>query len=377
MSTPQKLSQYVQPRLSEARIAQQWAKIVAASPTRRRLKSWLIPALALSAGLSIVLISAALWRRPAINNALTGVSAETDISGAHSLTLPDGSRIDLGATSRMVIDEYGSSGVQLSLRQGQANFQVTHKTNRRFAILAGDYEVSVTGTRFKVSLGAAPGEPRVSVSVEQGNVSVRNLNSPHDERTLAAGESWSNGTIPGKIAGSNVTAQASASPSSLPSEPSAESQAQEQEASTAWNVNRAPAAAAVGGLANSSASAGPKDLFELAEFNRINGKYRDSAVALNKLRHIYRSDPRAGLAAFELGRIRMDIFGDLSGGADALRDAIQLSPNASFREDAESRLVQLYHRQGHFEQCKTAKEAYLRHFPNGAASKVVSRLCGS
>jgi tetratricopeptide (TPR) repeat protein len=123
------------------------------------------------------------------------------------------------------------------------------------------------------------------------------------------------------------------------------------------------------------AVAGPKDLFELAELARLNGKYRESAEALNKLRRNYRTDPRAGLAAFELGRLRMDSIGDWSGAIDALRDATLLSPNAYFREDAESRLVQLYARQGALDQCRSAKKTYLAHFPEGAASKVVRQLC--
>ena len=123
------------------------------------------------------------------------------------------------------------------------------------------------------------------------------------------------------------------------------------------------------------ANAGPKDLFELAEIARINGKLRDCASALNKLRRNYRNDSRAGLASFELGRLRVDSFGDLSGGADALRDAIQLSPNAPFREDAQARLVQLYERQGQIDQCRSAKQAYLARYPNGAASKVISQSC--
>ena len=376
MSTPQKLSQYVQPRLSEARIAHQWAKIMASEQPRGRLKARMVPALALSVGLSVAVVVAVLWHRPTINSALPGVSAETDIAGSQSLTLPDGSRIDLGATSRMVIDEYSSSGVQLSLRQGQASFQVTHNTSRPFTILAADYEVSVIGTRFKVSLGASPGQPRVSVYVEQGTVSMRNRNVPHDERTLSTGESWSSGAIPGSDTNPSISTGASAEPSSPPSESSTESTLPLPQTPMESNSTHAPSVTGLSGIVNTKANSGPKDLFELAEINRVSGDYRGSADALNKLRHSYRSDPRAGLAAFELGRIRMDIFGDLSGSAEALRDAIQLNPNASFREDAESRLVQLYHRQGHIEQCRAAKEAYLKHFPNGAAGKVVSRLCG-
>ena len=120
---------------------------------------------------------------------------------------------------------------------------------------------------------------------------------------------------------------------------------------------------------------GAKELFESAEIYRLGGRLRESAETLDKLRHIYRSDKRAGLAAFELGRLRMDSFGDLAGAVEAFNDAIRLSPNMSFREDAQARLVQLYDRQGNRAACGNSKADYLRRYPSGAASKVVNQLC--
>ena len=285
--------------------------------------------------------------------------------------------------SRLVVDEYAATRVQLTLRQGQARLQVAPNPHRRFTVLAADYEVSVIGTRFSVILGQSPGSPRVTVQVEQGKVSVRNRKPPYDERILSAHETWTDGTASGEAADSpETTASATATdePSAEPS--SLAPQTTPISASSRWREvlhAQGPAAAfnalGPGGLAGAVANAGPKDLFELAEIARINGKLHDCANALNKLRRSYRNDSRAGLASFELGRLRVDSFGDLSGGADALRDAIQLSPNAPFREDAQARLVQLYQRQGQMDQCRSAKQAYLARYPNGAASKVISQSC--
>ena len=369
MRATQRLAQYVQPNLPEARIAHQWAKLDNADPSRKRHLFRPMPAVGLGLIAVCALTLGLLHYRPWATSSISGTIVESFRSGTHLLTLPDGTRIELAAASSLVIDEYGSSLVRVSLRQGEAQFQVAHLAKRHFTVLAAGHEISVVGTRFSVKLESASESPHVMVQVEQGKVSVRARNAPGDEKVLSGGDSWTDMPVsspPRSIDRSNdTTPEIDKSPDTpaLQASPSA------------LSVNPKALSAAMPSGSARSADAGPKELFELAELSRINGKLRDSADALNKLRRTYRSDPRAGLASFELGRLRMDAFGDLTGGAEALHDAIRLSPSESFREDAESRLVQLYHRQANRESCLIAKSEYSKHFPNGAASKVVKQLC--
>jgi transmembrane sensor len=373
MTTPQRLAQFVQPTLPEARIAHQWAKIANTGRRQNRARARLVPAFAFTLLVCFAAAGGWHWYHSASPSALNGTAIESGASGRQSLTLPDDSQIELGPASRMVIDEYTDARVQLTLQKGKANFQVSHQPKRQFSIHAADLDIIVVGTRFTVDLGQSSELQRVTVQVLQGKVTVRNRHAAPDERVLAAGQSWTDG-----IAGPTQDLGKAADASASLSEPSDEGAAPEASAETELpgaTLGRAAAATALPGTSAKSAAESPKELFELAETSRINGKLHDSADALNKLRRSYRSDPRAGLAAFELGRMRMDIFGDVSGSIDALRDAIQLSPGASFREDAESRLVQLYNRQGNRDACQSERAAYLSRFPHGAASKVVSRLC--
>jgi len=374
MSAPQRLAQYVKPNLPEARVAHQWAKLVNSQRSASHFRPRAVRTFAFAIAFVAVVAFGAQWYRTARATRWDGAVVDTGPAGAQSVTLADGSRIELAPASRLVIDECSPSQVQLSLRHGKAEFQVTHRDGRSFRVLAGAYEISVVGTKFSVALKPNPpaDEPQVSVQVEQGKVKVRNQSTPHEERVLTSGESWIGGTR-----GSSTEASA---------RPEAAGDQTQENASEA-----APSAAADEGdvaLANpgSTASAaanvvpgplrvGPRELLEKAELLRISGKSRESAEVLDKLRRTFRTDRRAGLAAFELGRIRMDVFGDLAGSLEALNDAIQLSPGASFREDAQSRLVQIFYRQGNLDRCRNAKLDYLKHFPNGAASKVVSRLC--
>jgi transmembrane sensor len=119
-----------------------------------------------------------------------------------------------------------------------------------------------------------------------------------------------------------------------------------------------------------------KELFESAERHRLAGQLREAATALDTLRRRYPGDPRAALAAFELGRIRMDSFGDFSGAMLAFNSALKLNPSASFREDAEARLIKLYERTGQREACKKAQQAYLARYPRGNHVGVVGNACG-
>lgn len=370
MTAPQRLAQYVQPTLHEARLVHQWVKIDEQSG---RAHIFALPRLPPVFAASLVLCGALAvgWRSfyEGSFGTLTGTVVESDPAGGQVLTLPDGSRIELGMASRLVVDSYDGSRVQVTLQQGRAEFEVAHQIGRRFAVIAGNFEIGVIGTHFAVAVGASSDVGSVTVQVERGKVSVRTRQAVPEERLLGAGQTWSASEGTGSVLQSVSESVASSQPEPPPSAALSDDNDKSDAASLSVTAT-APETS----NANLKPNTEAKDLFELAQLARINGNLRESDDSLNKLRKSFRADPRAGLAAFELGRMRMDIFGDVSGSMDALHDAIKLSPRAPFREDAEARLVQLYHRQGD-SRCQVARAQYLLRFPNGAARKVVSRLC--
>src|SRR5205085_7860137 len=79
-----------------------------------------------------------------------------------------------------------------------------------------------------------------------------------------------------------------------------------------------------------------KELLELSERQRLAGNTRAAAATLDVLLRRHRNDPRAALAAFDLGRLRLDAFGDAAGAVEALSDSIALAPNGPLREVAEA-----------------------------------------
>ena len=91
----------------------------------------------------------------------------------------------------------------------------------------------------------------------------------------------------------------------------------------------------------------------------------------------YPRDGRAGLAAFELGRLRMDRLGDPAGALKALERAMALAPGSGFREDALARIVNASSSLGQLSRCSSAREQYLREYPNGVHRLRVSKACGA
>jgi tetratricopeptide (TPR) repeat protein len=114
-----------------------------------------------------------------------------------------------------------------------------------------------------------------------------------------------------------------------------------------------------------------------ANLARRNGQLREAADAYEALLRRYPSDGRAGLAAFELGRLRMDSLKDLPGAAQALERAVALAPGSAFREDALARLTLAYGGLGRRAECARARDHYLTSYPSGVHKEAVSSRCGA
>ena len=85
----------------------------------------------------------------------------------------------------------------------------------------------------------------------------------------------------------------------------------------------------------------------------------------------YPRDPRAGLAAFELGRLRMDRLGDMPGAVRALEQAVTLAPGAELREDALARLVAASAAAHDRSVCRRARDRYLADYAGGVHHRTV------
>lgn len=134
----------------------------------RSIRAWPV-ALAASVLIAAVGVTFNVWRSSA-STVLAGSSVvETRIAEDHSYTLPDGSRIEVGARSRVVVD-FNDSARTVIIPEGEAYFKVAHE-RRPFVVKAGSGTITAVGTAFNVHNMAG----RVSVSVVEGVVDVKEL----------------------------------------------------------------------------------------------------------------------------------------------------------------------------------------------------------
>ncbi|MDR8384015.1 FecR family protein [Pseudomonas sp. E141] len=91
---------------------------------------------------------------------------EADTSVRH-ITLGDGSQVELNLGSELVFANYKNER-RVTLKKGEAFFDVSHDTRHPFVVRAGQGQVRVTGTRFNVWMY----QDQVRVTLVEGSVWV-------------------------------------------------------------------------------------------------------------------------------------------------------------------------------------------------------------
>ncbi len=359
---------------SDARIERQWAAIEQAGLPQlsaRRGVRLRVPALLAGGALAAALLwlgISRLWPGPAPApavlpaGALLG-SAQQPIA----MQLGDGSRVELQPHTRVLLLHNDARRVQLDLRQGVARFHVTHDRTRPFEVEAGPVQVRVVGTRFSLQRSQGSEGEQVRVAVSEGVVEVRRRDQPQaagQVRSLHAGESWSV-TLPPRA------------PAHAPQPALAEQPDDEDEPAERPEPEGAPQplAPAHGAQAPASPGHGAAGLFRRASLARRAGRMQEAADGYAELLARYPRDPRAGLCAFELGRIRMDALGDPAGAIEALQRAVAIGAESSFHEDALARIVVADDALGRQEACRSARDRYLERYPRGVHAKALAARC--
>jgi ferric-dicitrate binding protein FerR (iron transport regulator) len=376
------------PPLSDERVEQLWrssAPRILVKERRARARRQLAAAMALvltgaGAGLGWHLTQ----RPPATPPLAEGEAAQ----GPRTVRLADQSTIELEPDALVHLDTVASDEVNVSLHRGRARFKVAKNRQRSFRVLAGATEVRVLGTTFTVESAS----DEVRVSVEEGTVEVRHAG---ELRRLTRGNAW---RTPAPSAAPSAPTQAVGldamdAPSTAPARPEASSRPDSRHAAPGRPTKRggtrssassasptptpAPGASTSGsGLTPAPATASAEALFRAAVDARRESGPRAAAQAWSTFLDAFPGDSRAGLAAFELGRIEMDVSHDTSGALWALERALSLSPSAAFAEDAMARMVQLRDQRHEAAACKAARARYLSRYPQGTYATSLASLCG-
>jgi transmembrane sensor len=147
-----------EPHSMAAETSQREPQVKRAGRTPRTRRRFLAAA---SCALVLVIAGAVWWqseRFPAY---------ATDIGERRSLTLADGSTVDLNARSKLRV-EFSGAERRVELLDGQALFQVAKDKDRPFIVRSGDATVRAVGTQFDVYHKAGG----TTVTVLEGRVAV-------------------------------------------------------------------------------------------------------------------------------------------------------------------------------------------------------------
>jgi hypothetical protein len=113
------------------------------------------------------------------------------------------------------------------------------------------------------------------------------------------------------------------------------------------------------------------DLLAVADVARLSGHPIDAVAPLARVLTDHRTDPRAPLAAFTLGRVQADTIGNPAAAAQAFALAIVLGLPAGLVEDAYARLVETRAHAGDRAGARAAAAAYRERFPDGVHAAAI------
>jgi len=115
------------------------------------------------------------------------------------------------------------------------------------------------------------------------------------------------------------------------------------------------------------------DLLVLADVARLSGHPREAVFPLERIVSRCANDPRAALASFTLGTMRLDQLSEPSAGAKDIERALALEIPSALAEDAQARLVEAYARAGDVERARDAARVYRQRYPQGRRTRDIER----
>jgi len=245
-------------------------------------------------------------------------------------------------------------GRGFALRAGGARFAVPHDPAHPFVVAAGDVTIEDLGTTFTVRYLTAD---RLKIAVEEGRVRVH--------------------------AGGSDTEVSAGATLEVPVSPAVEGPRTEQRpadvAASSWRplAERGQYEEARRALRKAGPSAVRDDTADLllaADAARLSGHPAEAVPYLERVLRGHAHDPRAGLAAFTLGRVLLDELGRPSEAVDAF--ALARSSGGPLAEDALAREVEALARAGDVTRSRELALLYRRLYPNGRRAKAVSRFGG-
>jgi transmembrane sensor len=315
------------------------------------------------------------------------------------LRFSDASNITLEASGRARVVDVDANGARVVLESGVAHVAITHREASRWHIIAGPFDVVVTGTQFDVAW--EPTTEQFSVHMKQGTVHVLGtlLGEGH---ALSTGEELDVNVPGGVVHQSDTRAPASiglpVSDSRL-AQDGADDRAQSQ--ADAGSIDVAPIAPTIVSAMASDSSHAPavspawaqlarrgkyqpavdaaeaagfdhacdeakiSDVLALGDAARFTGKTAEAREAYTAVRSRSPKDPAAAEAAFDLGRIAFDRDHDYGAAAKWFDSYGRELPNGKLAREAAGRLIEARQKYGDHADLEAAAQNYLAKYPDG------------
>jgi len=292
---------------------------------------------------------------------------------AETLSFSDGSLLQLGAHSEVVLSALAPELAHLELGRGHVDATIRKGTGRAWTLGAGPYSVHVVGTAFSVDWDER--SHFFAVNVREGKVLVTGGELRAGGIMLGAGERIERQDPP--PARENPAPAASLTASELPQPaallplprsaaaivPNADDEFRTQAAR--GNYSAAMAAARRAGVDRLSQELSAKDLLLLANTARYAGSSIEARGALLKLRERFAGSPSATHAALLLASQAEDRDKNSFEAERWFYTFLKESPQGELAAGARARLLSILLKRGAQAEAEQVARDYLRLHPNG------------
>jgi ferric-dicitrate binding protein FerR (iron transport regulator) len=308
---------------------------------------------------------------PGSTGSFIAAKAETPVN------FTDGSELRLAPAARVRVTEVANNGARVLVEDGSMHVAVVHREDTRWAIEAGPYEVRVTGTKFVVAWNAA--KSALVVKMEEGSVVVGGCGLAQGTR-LKGGEELTVACEKDKVSTVELpspSAESSAEPAPVapkpkPIDPTRAIVALAQKGQHAEAIEAAEA----NGWDNTLAALSGPELLLLANAGRYAGRFELASAALETTRRRFPDSDSAATAAFELGRIAMDVKHQLGPAGDDFELYLRERPSGPFAREALGRAIEARNGAGDSDRAQRLAVRYLATWPDGPHAALAKRVTG-
>jgi len=341
---------------------------IATSPLRQRrthTPKW-AAALAFAAALAVIVAFALRPKAPtSLTFSVAGEAASSGIwisaspAAVTAVRFSDGSFFALRDDARARIESVTSNGAHVVVERGTVSADVVHTDTSQWSVLAGPYEVRVTGTQFDVVW--EPDHAKLMVHVTRGSVRVMGATTSRDVRT---GETLTLEPEAPRAAATSTEIEIEAAPQ-LPTPVSPLSAVGWRELAAKGRYSDAIDLLQRSGIDGVIATSSPQDLIAIADVARFSAHPDIAQKSLLALRRRFPKDAKASRAAFDLGRLAFDQQHNYSQAATWFATCLSEDPNGPLDREAAGRLIEARQHGSDDAGAQSAARDYLRRYPSG------------